>query len=228
MLREKFMKKIFRQGGEVDMRKYLTVIVLFVATVLCFTTVSFAVPSGSKTYTISAYVPQQSTGLSVGVSKITPGSPWVTLPAATTALDFGTLVPDNTNKIFRAPYYFAIDVGVVDNTGANWQLLITKTNIGSSTLNLDENLNVTYAKQIDSLTATPIQKGSFVDPAPSITKTLLGDGWLRIYLGVATGKTSLAPGDPADTFIDNTGVKAIGFNKPYGPYNGSITITLSP
>ena len=86
----------------------------------------------SQTVNINASVPLLAGSLSVGVSKIT-GSTWT----SATSISFGTLTWNTTNHIFLADSYFAVDTGVVDNSGTAWTITHTRTSLaGNGSLSL--------------------------------------------------------------------------------------------
>ncbi len=169
----------------------------------------------SQTVNINASVPLLAGSLSVGVSKIT-GSTWT----SATSISFGTLTWNTTNHIFLADSYFAVDIGVVDNSGTAWTITHTRTSLAGNGSNLDNKVNVSFNKQTDSTHATELQKVSYGNSqSVAYTKAQLAGGWLRIYYGVGTG-------DPAKP--DAAGVTPIGIDTPAGTYNGTVTITLTP
>jgi hypothetical protein len=113
--------------------------------------------------------------------------------------------------------YYAVDVYVQDNTGQTWTLTHTRQSLKSGTNTLDNNVNVTFAKQ-GSESGVDLSKVSFANSNnKAYTKTDLGTGnHLRIYYGLATGSK------------DAPGASPIGINQPAGTYTGSVTITLTP
>lgn len=176
---------------------------------------SLCLAAATATRNVRATVPAMNQSLSLAVSRITPGTPDVWTPA--TEVDFGTLTHDTANHIFRAAVFYAIDVGVVDNTNA-WTLTHTRTSLKMDAANnLDDNVNVAFVKQTSDTAGAELNKVSFNNSnAKSFTKSQLNGGWLRIYYGVATGSG------------DATGVVPIPETRPSGNYQGTITLTLTP
>ena len=169
----------------------------------------------TKVVNVTASIPVMSGGLSATVNKIV-GTTWT--PA--TAISFGTLVWDSVNSIFLPPMYYAIDVGVVDNSGTAWTVTHTRTSLANGSANLNDKVNVSFNKQTDSLTSTNLKYVSYGNSSNvSYTKAALSGGWLRIYYGIGTG-------DPDK--LDAPGVTPIGLDAASGNYTGTVTITLTP
>lgn len=193
------------------MKNILIACMVFVVVAFCATSAWAA----SQTVNVNATVPAVTGGLNVVVSKIV-GDVWT--PA--TSMAFGTLVWNATNKIFLPPMYYAIDVGVTDNTGSAWTVTHTRTNLAGGTTNINNKVNVSFVKQTGDITFTPLQKVSYGNSNSIVyTKAALAGGWLRVYYGIGTG-------DPAKP--DALGVTPIGLDTPAATYSGSITITLAP
>ncbi len=172
----------------------------------------------SQTINVSATVPTMTGGLSVTVSSVNGTGTPVFTPA--TSISFGTLAWNATNHIFLPANYFAVDIGVTDNSTTAWTITHTRTSLAGNGSNLDSKVNVSFNKQTSSTASTELQKVSYGNSqSVSYTKAQLAGGWLRIYYGVGTG-------DP--TKPDATGVTPIGLDTPAGTYNGTVTITLAP
>ncbi|MDD5120490.1 MAG: hypothetical protein PHR84_04195 [Candidatus Omnitrophica bacterium] len=193
--------------------KNILICMIFVVVALCATNASAAT---SQTVNVNATVPTMTGGLSVTVSRVT-GDVWT----SATAISFGTLVWDTVNKIFLPSSYFAVDIGVTDNSGTAWTVTHTRTSLARSAGgNLDNKVNVSFVKQTSSTASTDLQKVSFGNSQSiGYTKAQLAGGWLRIYYGIGTG-------DP--TKPDAPGVTPIGLDTAAGTYNGTVTITLTP
>jgi hypothetical protein len=198
-------------------RKMKNVIICMVVVLLAFC-VTGAWAAQSQTVNVNAVVPTVSGGLTVTVSKVIG-----TTFTGATSISFGTLALDNVNNIFvpSDKRYYAVDVGVKDNSGTVWTLTHTRSSVKKdATNNLDSNINVSFMKQADSTHGTKDKYLSFSNSNNvAYTKTQLGSGWLRIYYGLGNGN----PEDP-----DASGVTPIGLDKPAGTYAGSVTITLTP
>jgi hypothetical protein len=172
----------------------------------------------SQTVNVSATVPAVSQGLSVAISKVT-GTTWA---KDQTAINFGNLILDPVNHIFLPDSYFAVDIGVTDNSATVWTLTHTRSSLAGTSGNLDSKVNVTFVKQTTGTTNPELRKVSYANSnSVSHTKTQLAGGWLRIYYGIGTGDTT--PGKE-----DATGVTPIGLDTPAGTYSGTVTITLTP
>ncbi len=190
------------------MRKNCLRIVLCLVMVLTLS--SFCSAQESKVVDVKAYVPQQS-GLVISVSKVV-GNTWT--PGQTT-IDFGSLVFDTQYNIFMGTAYYAVDVGVNSNA-ASWQLKHETTSISNGSETLDENINVSFVKQLDKDRDEPLLKVNFTESNGKIFfKSQLTGGWLRIYYGLATGEA------------DAANAKPIGATKTFGNYQGTVKITLT-
>jgi hypothetical protein len=214
-MKEKIFAKNPKKGGEKMMKRILilTMALVFGATALCFA-------ASSKTINVTAAVPLQSGGLNVSVSKIrSTDDAWV--QTGDIPVDFGTLTYNTTYGIFLPTYYYAVDVGVIDNSGTAWTLTHTRASVKKdSTNNLDSSINVTFVKQVGTGTPTELKKVTFANSNnTAYTKANLTGGWLRIYYGIAAG-------DPKKP--DASGAELITMDKPYGTYAGTVTITLTP
>lgn len=209
-----FNKDTLRKGAR-EMKNILICMIAVIVVVVCATG---AWAAQSTTVNVNAVVPTVSGGLTVTVSKVIG-----TTFTGDTAINFGTLSLDTVNNIF-APSdkrYYAVDVGVRDNSGTIWTLTHTRSSLKKdATNNLDSNVNVSFVKQVSSTVGVVDKYLSFNNSNNiAYTKTQLGAGWLRIYYGLGTGNT---------TTPDASGVTPIGLNKPAGTYAGSVTITLTP
>ena len=197
---------------EVVKMKNILICMIFVAVAFCATN---ALAATSQTVNVNATIPTITGGLSVTVSKVT-GTVWT--PA--TSISFGTLVWDTVNHIFLPASYFAVDIGVTDNSGTAWTVTHTRASLAGQGTNLNNKVNVSFNKQTSDTVGTELQKVSFGNSQSiAYTKAQLSGGWLRIYYGVGTG-------DPAKP--DTPGVTPIGLDTPAGTYNGTVTITLTP
>jgi len=233
MLHEYILHKKYTKGGEEKMKNKFLVTMLALALVIGFCSVAFA--GANQTISVVANVPTVASAFNVTVNQITPG------PCGGTdtwgergdiPIDFGTLTFDNEWSVFRADYYYAVDVGVVDNTGTNWRVTHTRQSVKKdATNNLDNNINVTFAKVTGSGTNTAednLSKYSFANSnnigyyKNNLVRSGV-QGWLRIYYGIGTGNTGTG-----GCTADNPGVSPIGVDKPAGSYSGSVTLTLTP
>ncbi|MDD5247086.1 MAG: hypothetical protein PHS09_06830 [Candidatus Omnitrophica bacterium] len=175
--------------------------------------------AASKNINVTAAVPSVSSALNVVVSKVRASDGVFEQSGANLPIDFGTLTLDPVNNIFVSSYYYAVDVGVTDNTGVNWILTHTRNSVQKDAANnLDDNINVAFVKQTSSSDGTQLQRLSYANSNNvSYDKTALSGAFLRIYYGIGTGAGT-----------DATGVVPVGADKPAGVYNGSVLITLTP
>ncbi len=207
---ENINRKQKTNKGVVKMKNIL-ICMVFVVVAFCATN---AWAASSQTVTVNATVPTVTGGLTVSVSKVT-GDVWT----AATSISFGTLVWDTVNKIFLPASYYAVDIGVTDNSGTAWTVTHTRASLANGTNNLNNKVNVSFNKQTSSTVSTELQKVSFANSNNvAYTKAQLAGGWLRIYYGVGTGEAGK----------DAPGVTPIGLDTPAGTYTGSVTITLTP
>lgn len=195
-------------------------VLVILAMLLSVSSLGYAAAVKTKTINVTATVPSINDGLNVTVSKVrVSDGVWVD-SSSSLPIDFGTLTLDNTWFVFRPAYYYAVDVGVVDNSGTVWTVTHTRSSIQKDAANnLDNNVNVSFMNQLTASTDALLQKVSFANSNNvGYTKTQLGSGWLRIYYGIGTGKAS----------DDASGVLPIGMDKPAGTYGGTVTLTLTP
>jgi hypothetical protein len=193
-------------------------LMMAVAAVLVMAGTSWAVVNGAASYTLAANVP------SIAQFNFTAnsieGSTWT--KQTTSALTFGTLTYDATYSIWRAPNYFALEVGSVGVSNPT----ITVNYVDGSRpslqlVGLGEKANVTYFKMTKNGTAD-VQTAMSSHAAKklndvvneSITSADLGTGWLRMYVGLSDGSTG-TPGAPF-TPADKTGT-----------YTGTLTISAT-
>ena len=199
--------------------KNILMSMVFVVVAFCATN---AWAGSSRTVTVNATVPTVAGGLTVEVSKVTGedasglGGVWTTA----SSISFGTLVWDSVNSIFLPDSYYAVDIGVLDNSGNAWTVTHSRQSLANGANNLNDKVNVSFNKQTTKDTGIELSKFSFGNSnSKAFTKAQLTSGWLRVYYGIGTGNP-LKP--------DASGVTPIGLDTPAGTYNGSITITLAP
>lgn len=198
---------------------------------LVFAVVAFCATSAwagsSQIVPVTANVPVMTGGLSVTVVKIdgkTNNWPPKGTPSET-SIDFGKLDWDPVNNIFLAASYYAVDIGVTDNTLSNWTVTHTHTSLEGAGGNLDDKVNVVFMKQTSPTAYSELKKVSFANSdVPAFTKLALLGGWLRIYYGVGTGEID----QQTKLGKDAPGVTPIGLDTTAGTYTGSVKITLAP
>jgi len=99
-----------------------------------------------------------------------------------------------------------------------WNLASSITN---GTQSLDNNINVTFMRQIDTNNGVELSKVSYANSNnKSFTKTQFAGAtdWLRIYYGLASG-------NPAE---DAPGVSPLVATAGSGAYHGNVDLTLTP
>ncbi len=191
------------------MKKYNLKIIGCLVVVLGLISVSFA--ADSQVLTPKAVIPPAS-ALSVKVSKIS-GDTWT----SATSIDFSTLVFNAKYGIFTSICYYAVDVEIKSNA-ADWQVKHETTAIANGSATLDENINVTFMKQIDAWRAVKLLKVNFAESNGRVfSKNTLSGGQLRIYYGLATGEKS----------NDAPNAKPVDASKNFGNYKGTVKITLT-
>ena len=188
------------------------------ALVLVLALASTGFAGASKTINVSANVPTVGGGFNVNVSRIRSSDDGWELTDPNLPIDFQTLVYDAVNGVFGANYYYAVDIGVMDNSGSPWMITHTRNSVARDAFNnLDNNINVSFTKESSTAPAINLQKVSYASSQNiSFSKSQLTGGWLRAYYGIATGLN------------DAPGASPIDATKPTGVYQGSVTITLTP
>ena len=188
------------------------------ALVMVLALASTGFTASSKTINVSANVPTVGGGFNVNVSRIRASDDVWELTDPNLPIDFQTLVYDAVNGVFGANYYYAVDIGVMDNSGSPWMITHTRNSVARDAFNnLDNNINVSFTKESSTAPAINLQKVSYASSQNiSFSKSQLTGGWLRAYYGIATGLN------------DAPGALPIDATKPTGIYQGSVTITLTP
>ncbi len=162
------------------MRKnYLKLILL---TVLMISVASVCFASASKSITVMANVPAVSSALDVKVSQVNASNNVFLQSGPNVPVDFGILTLDPVNSVFTSQFYYAVDIGVNNNTGTTWTLSHTANSIQKdATNNLDGNVNVTFVKQTTPSSGTVLQKVSYANSNNvAFTNTQLTGEFLRI------------------------------------------------
>jgi len=136
--------------------------ILALAMVLVLASTGFA--GASKTIDVSAHVPTIGGGFNVNVSRIRASDDGWELTDPNLPIDFQTLVYDNVNGVFGANYYYAVDVGVMDNSGAPWMITHTRNSVALDAFNnLDNNINVTFTKESTTAPSVNLTKASYAN-----------------------------------------------------------------
>lgn len=180
-----------------------------------------------ETLDINVDVPVQNT-LDVTASEVVPAVPddiWTVLPGL--SMDFGQLSWDDTNHIFTASKYFAVDVGINSNA-SSWRVDYQASPFQSSSGDdLNDNVNVTFAVQSLAGEQSSNVRTYGETMSWSFLKSAFGPGeWLRVYYGIATGCTAQNVIDGLCSVADATNAVPVGVDKSTGAYTGSIVLTL--
>ena len=179
-------------------------------TVIALTSAGWAT---TEIYQLQATIPPQ-TSMDVSISKVVGAN-----LTSTSAVDFDSLVMDNTHNMFKSANgsSYCIDVDVNSNA-LSWTLIHAVTSMTNGNANLDNKINVTFMNQQTSTTASQIAKVSYsASNGIAINKSQISNsGWLRIYYGLATGSG------------DGAGTSVIPVTQAKGVYGGTITLTLAP
>lgn len=161
------------------------------------------------------------------------------LPAA---MNFGTLKFDSTWSVFRSDNFFTV-ILVARTSGRSYKITQTCAGIVNGANNLNKNVVMTPDYQAaDSLVQSdptdnpqgPIGTGSLgaAGLAVGANKLIYNSGSagltriVRCYYGLATGKTTLAAGDPPGTPLDPPGVTPLASDAAAGSYSGSVTFSV--
>ena len=229
--------------------KNLTVIMAVLLVVALTGVCRAEIVGGSKTIPITAKIDTQTSGMDISVSKVTVTDctgandktwnkmPTLTMPMGT--LGFDTRNGDNVFRTGTAPnftdsFYFAVDVGVIDNSGRDWYITHTPTTIrGSVSGTLDSHVNVAFTKVSKGTgpggtdVVTDLEKKVFGSSTKTINKGDLGTQWLRVYYGVASGigPTTANPNNCVRDAADASPITLV--NTPAGDYSGSVTLSLT-
>jgi len=240
-----------RKGGE-DKMKNIMIIMLTAVLVLGFCGSSFAANLDSATIDVVANVPAYAGVLDYKIHKVTSVASDCTGASDTwdkteyTSVNFDKLFLDqsldpDTKKPYNVirtvgGFYYAVDVSVLDNKHTTWTIThnVTSFNGAVAGSNLNYNVNVGFDKVIAGTggandTDKNIVKKVFANSnGVTITKAQLMDGtkqgWLRIYYGLATGKTT---DKNPDCSVDATGALPILSSQSPGEYRSKVTLTLS-
>ncbi len=196
----------------------ICIVALTVAMIVSATTVWAA----EQAFPIAVSIPA-ATAVTFTVSKVT-GTTWAT---NNYNLEFGQLDFEPVNKIFTAPFYFAIDLGS-NGTGAGVPDEIKLTYSESSNPNsvagtgrrgLGYKSVVTVAKAIEDsadsvLHKVLLQKVGSID---ALDKTSFVGGWPRVYVGIYDGNAKNSSGDADEELFT--------LEDAPGDYLGVLTIT---
>ena len=185
------------------------------------------VSAATRSFTVSASVPA-ATGVSINASSVAvPSNTFTPLASNATTLSFDTMTFNSTYGYWAPNHAFAIDVGTVGGSG-NLTTVVTYvegTNQNSATggHGLGYKGLATFMKAttvgtstVESSIAAHGKKRLIDLTGLTVTPAQVSGGWLRVYLGIATG----AAGEPTGTEIFTNLDKA-------GAYTGTITFTAT-
>jgi hypothetical protein len=182
-------------------------------------------------FPITAVIPAATTVKFV-VSEVTPGPTPVFVSHPSFSLDFSTagtgMSYDLTNGIWVGSRFFAIDLATTkaDGTPAPGTYGSVSFSYGGNVVpagqgaseGLNKRATLTAVKVNSDSTETSLRKGAIGNAFASLTNADVAGGFLRVYVGLATGETgaNAIPGSVPFTNAD----------KP-GTYTGTLTITAT-
>ena len=197
------------------------------------------VSAATRSYTLQVNVPTaagfsmslgsvqaSASGVSIAASSVTVSSNvWTALASNATTLSFDTMTFNSTYGYWAPNHYFAVDVGTIGGSG-NLTTVVTyaegtNQNSAMGGHGLGYKGIATFMKVTGSGTSTKETsiaahgKKRLIDlTGETVTPAQVSGGWLRIYLGIATG----ASGEPAGSELFTNADHA-------GTYDGAITFT---
>ncbi len=192
----------------------------------------------TTTFTVSATIHNTPAVVSLAVSSITVSSVntltnvFVGQPAGTTDLNFDPMVFDATNGIYVPNHYFAIDFGVIGESGSQ-DVTVSYTegnNPNGSTNGLGYKTSATFAREVansdGSTTETLLiahgPKKRLIDVGlENILNAEIAGGWLRVYLGVCSGGAGGGP----QPFTNFDGCQPFSNADGAGRYTGLLLVT---
>lgn len=193
-----------------------------------FMLVSTGVIWAATVFTLTAVVPA-ATGVNIVPATVIPTADGTGIisytPITGTALTFGTMTYDSTNKIWKAPNFFGIDIA---NAGAGAPNVTVAYAEGSKPVNQVQGLGykatMTFKKVVYVNATTNTESDYATHPmkalkdvtGENITSAQTSGGWLRLYVGISTG----------DKTKDTVGVPFTNADMA-GTYTGTITITAT-
>ncbi len=220
MLKVKFLNSQLREG------KKMKKIILSVAGVLAFSSVALAASVG--TFPIAVSIPA-ATSVTFNVAKVTGSGPTLKFEKNPSEnLDF-TVNYDTTNNIYLANQYFAIDLAP-DGSATYSSITFSytgETNPVGQTNGLGVKATMSPVKVVGStetaLSGFGVRLGGTL---PTITNDQVSGGFLRVYVGLATGETIGGTGaDKNDPKIP--GSAPFTAADKVGNYGGTFKITAT-
>jgi hypothetical protein len=179
--------------------------------------------TGTTTFTVSATVPAASS-VSIAASKVN-SSTNVFTPVTGTLLNFDPLSFDNTNKIYLPDHYFAIDIGPNGAGATSATVSYTEganPNAATGGHGLGWKTTATFKKIVGTtesdMAAHPVRLLKTLSTAENITSAEIGNGFLRVYLGIVANPT--AAGVPA-------GAEVFSGADKVGNYTGSLVVSAT-
>ena len=183
------------------------------------------VSAATRSFTVSASVPL-ATGVSMNAASVNAATnAFTALASNATTMSFDTMTYNSTYGYWAPDHYFAVDVGTVGGSG-NLTTVVTYTegtNQNSATgghglgyKGVATFQKVTLSGGVTSETTIAAHgKKKFIDlTGETVTPAQVSGGWLRVYLGIATGAAGEPTGAELFTNLDHSGA-----------YTGTITFT---
>ena len=183
--------------------------------------------AATRSFTVTASVPS-ATGVSIAASSVTvTGNVFTALASNATIMSFDALTYNTTYGYWAPDHYFAVDVGTTGGSG-NVTTVVTYTegtnqNAATGGHGLGYKGLATFVKETISGTTTTETsitahgKKRLIDlTGETVTPAQVSGGWLRVYLGIATGATGEPTGTELFTNLDHSGT-----------YDGTITFTAT-
>ena len=183
------------------------------------------VSAATRSFTLTASVPS-ATGVSINAASIAAAtSTWTALASNATTMSFDTMTFNSTYGYWAPDHYFAVDVGTTGGSG-NLTTVVTYTegtnqNAATGGHGLGYKGIATFMKVTGSGTSTTEAsiaahgKKRLIDlTGETVTPAQVSGGWLRVYLGIATGAAGEPTGAELFTNLDHSGA-----------YTGTITFT---
>jgi len=177
-----------------------------------------------RAFTVQASVPA-ATGVAINASSVTvAGNVFTPLSSSATLLNFDTMTFNTQYGVWRPDHYFAIDVGTIGG-GGNVTTIVTYSegaNPNGTGHGLGYKAQATFQKvtlvggdqQESSITAIGKKRLGALTGGVTVTPAQITGGWLRVYLGVATGDLAEAADSEPFTNADKSGT-----------YDGIITFS---
>ena len=186
-------------------------------------------------FPITAKIPAATT-VNFIVSEVTPGPTPVFVAHPSFNLDFSTagtgMSYDTANGIWVGSRFFAIDLATVDGTGTPAPGTFGSISFGyagqvvpagqPATEGLNKRATLTAVRVNSDASETQLRNGAVGNTFAALTNADVVGGFLRVYVGLATGETTGTPPVP----VVPGSVPFTNGDKP-GTYTGTLTITAT-